>query len=235
MSTPRYVEIADYLRDLVAGSRLGDLLPSDAELCERFDVSRMTARHAVQLLVNEGLVHRERGKGTFVSARRTLGSPMSFTASMRERGMDVDSDVIESGEVTTTVEEADALRLEADSKTVVLTRLRRAGGIPMAIERAVLHPDVAEAADNARGSLHSAFEKLGRTPTHALSRVTARLATERERSLLGMTDDAVVVCERQLTTDPLGRPLEVTETVYAAERYEFEAVIELGGGEEPLE
>ena len=45
----RYLDIASHLRELVAASEPGDLLPSDADLCQEFDVSRMTARHAVQL------------------------------------------------------------------------------------------------------------------------------------------------------------------------------------------
>ena len=85
-STPRYVEIAEYLRGLIADAAPGDRLPSDADLCERFDVSRMTARQAVTLLANEHLLERKRGSGTFVSARRVpraLGSPLSFSESMR--------------------------------------------------------------------------------------------------------------------------------------------------------
>ncbi|MGB5655834.1 MAG: GntR family transcriptional regulator, partial [Acidimicrobiia bacterium] len=48
-SGPRYLEIADYLRELVASAEPGERLPSDAELCERFGVSRMTARQAVMV------------------------------------------------------------------------------------------------------------------------------------------------------------------------------------------
>ena len=88
--TPRYQEIADYLRRLISASRPGDRLPSEAELCERFGVSRMTVRQALQVLANEHLLVRRRGEGTFAAPRmvaRLLGSPLSFTESMRRRGL----------------------------------------------------------------------------------------------------------------------------------------------------
>src|SRR4051794_41971843 len=88
-TAPRYQQIADHLRALVDNGRPGDRLPSDAELCATFGVSRMTARQAVDQLLAEHLVVRHRGQGTFVAERpvpRLLGSPLSFTASMRRRG-----------------------------------------------------------------------------------------------------------------------------------------------------
>ena len=65
----RYREIERYLRALVEGANPGDPLPSEAELCERFSVSRMTVRQALQELTNDGLVERRRGQGTFVAQR----------------------------------------------------------------------------------------------------------------------------------------------------------------------
>ena len=112
MSGPRYLEIADYLRDLIADAQLGDRLPSDAELCDRFGVSRMTARQAVNVLANERLLVRKRGSGTFVTGRRVpraLGSPLSFSESMRRRGMEPTSRVLRAGPADLTAEEAEAL------------------------------------------------------------------------------------------------------------------------------
>jgi GntR family transcriptional regulator len=88
-TAPRYRQIAEHLRTLVDDGDPGDRLPSDADLCAQFGVSRMTARQAVDLLLAEHLVVRHRGQGTFVADRpvpRLLGSPLSFTASMRRRG-----------------------------------------------------------------------------------------------------------------------------------------------------
>jgi GntR family transcriptional regulator len=178
-TTPRYLEIADALRRQVAAGRPGDRLPSDAELCERFSVSRMTARQAVQLLANEGLLVRRRGEGTFIAPRtvpRILGSPLSFTENMRRRGLRADSRLLEAGWVEPTAEERTALRLGAADRAILIERLRLADDRPMAIERAVVAPACAAVLDDdlAGGSLHAAFERLGRVPSTATARVSAR-------------------------------------------------------------
>ncbi|HXF56712.1 MAG TPA: GntR family transcriptional regulator [Actinomycetota bacterium] len=227
---PRYGQIARYLRALVAAGAPGDRLPSDADLCRRFSVSRMTARQAVQVLVNEGLCYRRRGQGTFVAPRpvpRLLGSPLSFTESMRRRGLRASSRVLLAEVRNPDPEDVEALGLRPGERVAVLERLRLADDVPMAIERAVLVPDLAPvlAEDLERGSLHAAMERLGRVPTRAQSWVSARLATPTERRLLELGPRDVLLCERRVITDQRGRPLEHTETRYAARRYVFEAVL----------
>jgi GntR family transcriptional regulator len=229
-STPAYLEIAEYLRELVGTSEPGDRLPSDADLCEHFRVSRMTARQAVQLLVNEELVYRRRGKGTFVASRtvpRLLGSPLSFTENMRRRGLRASSQTLQSGMVVPGPAEAKALGLSPGERAALLERLRLADGQPMAIERALVTPSCAAVLDDdlEHGSLHAAFERLGRIPMKAHARVSARRVTAWERELLGLAAGEVVLSERRIISDQNGVALEYTETRYAASRYEFEAVL----------
>lgn len=228
-AAPRYRQIADHLRALVADGHPGDRLPSDAELCARFGVSRMTARQAVDLLLAEHLVVRHRGQGTFVADRpvpRLLGSPLSFTASMRRRGRTVTSRLLAAGLMAPEPADAVALRLAEDADAVVVERLRIADDVPMAIERAALVPGLALILerDLAAGSLHTAMEQLGHRPTTSHAQVTARLADPRERRLLGLDEFGVLLCERRVIEDQDGVPVEHTETRYAAERYVFEAV-----------
>jgi GntR family transcriptional regulator len=230
---PRYLEIADHLRHLVSISAPGDRLPSEAELCERFSVSRMTVRQAVQLLEHERLLVRRRGQGTFTAPRvvaRLLGSPLSFTESMRRRGLRASSRMLHAGWIEPTVEDRAALSLPVGSRAIVVERLRLADDVPMAIERVVAPPTCAGIleADLAAGSLHLIFESLGRIPTRAQARVSARPATESERKLLGLGPHGVVLSERRTIDDQDGVPIEHTETLYAAERYEFEAVLQRG-------
>lgn len=226
----RYEQIADYLRSLVAAAAPGERLPSEAELCERFEVSRMTARQAVQLVASEGAIERRRGAGTFVRSRpvpRDLGSPLSFSGSMRARGMTASSETLHWSEVVPSEEECRELGLDASAVAYALERVRFADGTPMAIERAVIPGELATslAPGFEHGSLHEAFRNIGRRPTEAHAEVSARRATRRERELLGLPPSEIIISERRTIYDHEGAPLERTETRYVASRYIFRAVL----------
>ena len=226
----RYLDIAAHLRERVAASEPGDLLPSDAELCQQFNVSRMTARQAVQLLVNEHLVERRRGRGTFVAPRRVpraLGSPLSFTESMRQRGLRASSRPIESRVTTANDQEARALGIDLGDPIYVIERVRLADGVPMAIERVALPTSIAALIDTSlgSGSLHRAFEASDMVPSKAHADVSARLATDWEQEHLELGPNTVVLTEERTIFDQEDRVLEHTVTLYAADRYSFSAVL----------
>lgn len=228
--TARYEQIADHLMELVEAAEPGDRLPSEAELCEQFGVSRMTARQAVQLIASEGLVERRRGAGTFVRSHpvpRDLGSPLSFSGSMRARGMSASSATLRWGPINPSDDERNALELEREDGAHVLERLRLADDIPMALERVVMPSSLAlSLADGfEEGSLHDAFRSVGRRPTEAHAEVSARKANKRERELLGLPPSGIIISERRTIYDQDTRPLERTETRYAASRYAFQAIL----------
>lgn len=226
---PRYEQIAAHLRGLVAQAAPGDRLPSDTELAEAFSVSRMTARQAVQVVEREGLLVREQGRGTFVRSRpvpRLLGSPLSFTTSMQRRGLAVETRVLSVSVAPPSDEDRVALGLDGAIPVSILERLRLADGVPMAIERAVLAPDVAAVVDSIEdGSLHAQFVAIGRNPIWARSEVSARLATAEERRLLDLPARGVILNENRIIYDQNDKPLEHTDTWYAAARYTFTTVM----------
>lgn len=231
---PRYTQIADFLRGVIAEAEPGDRLPSESELCDRFGVSRMTARQAMQLVANDGLIERRRGAGTFVTSQpvpRHLGSPLSFSGSMRARGMTASSETLRWEEVDPTEDERTALALDAGETGYVLERLRLADGTPMAIERAVMPGGLAAALGDGfqNGSLHEAFRSIGRIPTEAHAEVSATKATKKDRELLGLPSTGIIIAERRTIFDQDGVALERTETRYAASRYTFTAVLRASG------
>jgi GntR family transcriptional regulator len=224
----RYQQIERWLRARVLESVPGDPLPSETELAERFNVTRMTARQAMQDLAREGLINRKRGSGTFVAQRpihRHEGFLMSFSEDMRRRGMVASSQILDASLRPATVADLEALRLPNGARVVSIARLRLADGLPLAIENAVLRPELAGVlAANLEGSLHEALVDLGYLPRIAHSWITARVATKKEAELLSLKPRSPLVVERRIIYDANDVPFEHTETAYVAERYVIDAV-----------
>jgi GntR family transcriptional regulator len=219
---PRYYEIEQALRTRVAALEAHSPLPSDAQLCEEFGVSRMTARNAVQRLVQDGLVYRVPGRGTFVAAgdaHRTATHILSFSDEMRRRGRQPSSLLVESSVRPATDEER--TRLGSD-EVAVLRRVRLADGEPLALETAVF--PAARVAEVLEGDLErvSLFERLtesGLVPTAGRAAISAQSATDEDARLLGVLEGEPLLVERRLIHDQHGDPLEWTESRYVGARY----------------
>jgi GntR family transcriptional regulator len=225
----RYREIEQYLRTLVEGASPGDPLPSEAELCERFSVSRMTARQALAELTNDGLVERRRGQGTFVAHRpvhRRPGVFLSFTEEMSRRGMQATSRLLAAGMDDARRIEAVDLGLAPDSQVVRITRVRLADGVPVALEEAALVPELRGVLeeDLGGGSLHSTLADRGVVASRATGTIAARLARPSEVELLDLAPQAALLVELRILFDQHGRVFERTETRYAADRYVIDVV-----------
>ena len=225
----RYREIERYLRSLVEGAGPGDPLPSEAELCERFSVSRMTVRQALAELTNDGLVERRRGQGTFVAHRpvhRRPGVFLSFTEEMNRRGMQATSRLLAAGMDEPRRSEALDLGLAPDSQVVRISRVRLADGVPVALEDAALVPELRDVLeeDLGGGSLHSALERRGVVATRATGTIAARLARASETELLDLAPQSALLVELRILFDQEGQVFERTETRYVADRYVIDVV-----------
>lgn len=222
---PRYREIESALRARIATLRPGQRLPSDADLCAEFGVSRMTARHAMGQLAEEGLVRRDPGRGTFVAeppTHRRANFLMTFSHEMRRQGRVPTSRIVRRVVRPPTEPERADLRVGRGDKVVELRRVRLADGDPVALETAVLAARCAAAvmaADLENGSLHESLIGAGMVPTRGRASIGAEAATPDDTRLLGVPRGAPMLVERRLILDQRGRPLERTESRYAATRY----------------
>ena len=171
----RYREIEQYLRTLVEGAGPGDHLPSEAELCERFSVSRMTVRQALQELTNDGLVERRQGRTHL--RRPPPRPPAPRRVPVLHRG---DEPAWRAGHQPPADRRhgraapvGDARpRARPDSQVVRVVRVRLADGVPVALEDAALVHELATSSARTSGSsLHGALARRGvvATPRRARS------------------------------------------------------------------
>ncbi len=138
-STPLYQQLHDLWRSrILAGEwRPGDTLPTESDFLERHQVSRVVVRQALDALVQEGLIYRQRGRGTFVAhptVDQGLVRIVSFTEDMRQRGFKPETEVLGAGLVGATPDIAVHLGVTPGTELVRIERLRLADGEPMSIE-----------------------------------------------------------------------------------------------------
>jgi GntR family transcriptional regulator len=227
---PRYYEIEQALRTRIAALEPHAALPSDSQLCAEFGVSRMTARGAVQRLVQEGLVYRVPGRGTFVAeagAHRSAARILSFSDEMRRRGRVPSSRIVENRTRAATDEERE--RLGAD-EVVVLRRVRVADDEPIALETAIFAAARVGGllgGDLERASLFETLARAGVVPTAGRAAISAEAATAEDARLLDVRRGDPLLVERRLIRDQAGDPLEWTESRYVGSRYGLDVAFDV--------
>jgi len=226
---PLYYQLKEILRaKIAAGEFDGDgQFPSEREIVERYEISRMTARQALSELVNEGLLIREQGRGTFVVQPRIqdqLRHLTSFTEDMQLRGLITKSKIIEF-QVVTDQTVTKKMEIPADEEFVQLQRLRYVGDEPVALQTAFVRycfcPGMVDQG-LVDGSLYKTLEehyglRLGR----AVQTIEAKPADEYEEKTLGVELDQPVLSLERLTYLQNGQPIEYVRSTYRGDRYRF--------------
>lgn len=132
-----YIDVKnDLYKKINSGEyKAGDRLPSERTLCNLYGVSRMTARQAVTQLVNEGIVNREVGKGTFVSSKQfSQKNVKSFTETLKEQNFDPSTNILEFSVVYNLKEISGMMELPPEAQYYKIKRLRLGNGVPIACE-----------------------------------------------------------------------------------------------------
>jgi GntR family transcriptional regulator len=223
---PLYYQLQEHLSTQIEEGNLcpGDPLPTEAELCSQFNVSRATVREALRGLAERGLIEKRQGVGSFVAARKIneiLPGLTSFSAEMRARGFHVTSKVLEQGLVIPPGRVLKALDLAAESQVVRIVRLRFVDAKPFLVSTSHLVPEIS-AHEDFSGSLYELFEtKYGYTIATGQATIEAGLANERESQLLEIQPRDAVLRITWLALTDAGLPIEYSETTYNGNRYRY--------------
>lgn len=218
------------VRDLVAKAEVGDRLPSERELSERWGSARMTIRRAVDALITEGLVERRHGSGTFVTPPpfvRILGLT-SFSQDMRIRGMVPSSKLLSFRTITAESALAAQLRISTGNPVVTFTRLRLGSGDPMAVESvwipAAFVPGLTSA--DLSGSLYEFLARRYRIVTGAATVSIAPITPEpRVSALLSIPRDQSCLRIQMVDSDLRNHVFMSADCVYRGDKYQLTAEI----------
>lgn len=224
---PLYVQLQQLIRDAINRNLLtqDEAIPAERDLATEYDVSRITVRKAIGGLVEEGLLTRRRGAGTFVAARveKSFSKLSSFSEDMVARGRKPSSVWVSKSVGTVTPEEALSLGLSPGAEVYRFQRLRYADDVPMALEYSTIAGFCLENEDAVDVSLYEALTAAGNRPVRALQRLRAVPFTSEHARMLNVdAGHAGLFIERRGYLRD-GRTVEFTQSYYRGDAYDLVA------------
>lgn len=235
---PLWAQLETELRRRLESSEFDDgIFPTDLELTETYEVSRHTVREAVRHLNRAGVLKRERGRGTVINRsefEQSLGTLYSLFQSVEAAGVEQTSEVLDL-EVVSDPVAASHLEVDEATKLVLLARLRLAGDVPLAIDRAWIPHAIAAPLLDVDWTHTALYDELAGAgapvPNQGWERLTPIVPTPSDRTRLGLRkSDAAFFLERLGCRD--GQPIEWRTTIIRGDRYRFVTDWSAGGRSE---
>ena len=231
---PIYIQIRESLRaDIMQGVlKRGEQLPSENELAAKYKVSRMTIRESIEDLVDEGLLYRRHGVGTFVAfphLQRDHTKLTSFFDKAESEGVQVQAKLLSLEVVPATPKVAEALDIPAGSHVIRVKTLRYANGVPITVHDAhmphKLFPNLVN--ENLEVQhLWSLFEKAGHRVKRAVQKLEAREASKEVAHLMKIKEGAPVLFKERTVYADDGTPIEFTYCYNRGDIYSLTVALE---------
>jgi len=229
---PYYYQIVEVLRDAIEESVFDNeddiiALPSEPELSDLFSVNRGTIRHALQVLEKEGVIRKEKGRGTFVRRMR-LKMDLSFLQSTTEeitrRGWDPITKLIGIKKSKPNKRAREILQLAETDLVWEILRVHSANDEPISMQYAMipikLMPDLHE--KDLEGSLYRIWKtEYQLTPDRGEQTIRTRLPLDDEMSMLQIDKENPVFEITRITYSQQDIPIEYLKSIWRGDRYDF--------------
>jgi len=230
----RYLQISRRLEADITTGRLapGQRLAPERELGERLGVARNTLRRALAGLEARGLVESRGRVGWVVTTKAVterLDRPHGLTEWAAQEGLDVSSRVLRARSRPIDRDEAARLRLPLGELAFELERVRLIDGVPLSLDRAVIHPRLlaaVEGVDFSAASLYATLhDRAGVVPSRTDVVLRAVSATARVAPLLGVNVSAPLLELTETAYDQYDEPFEASTLLNRGDRYIFGATL----------
>ncbi len=231
---PVYVQIRESLRAEITGGLLkrGEQLPSENELASKYNVSRMTIRESIEDLVDEGLLYRRHGVGTFVAyphLQRDHTRLTSFFDKAENEGIKVQVTLLNLELALATPKVAQALDIPMGSRIIRVKTLRCVEDIPITVHDAhVPHELFAGIVNENLEAQHlwTLFEKCGYKVKRAVQKLEAREASKEIAHLLKIKEGMPVLFKERTVYAADGTPVEFTYCYNRGDMYSLTVALE---------
>lgn len=209
-----------------------DKILSEAKLCKKYNVSRITVTRAINELVAEDYLYRIQGKGTFVKGKQLsegVSQLSSFTKRMKEKKLKLETRVLETTSVTMPVKMANFFNLPSDKNVILLKRLRIVDGKLLCLSIAYLMPEIfywTTLEDMEHESLYDLLEnkydfKLG----NATQEFEVGYLNEKNAKFLEISSQDPCLKLSLYSTLSDGRPAQFEETYYIGSKYAYQLLL----------
>lgn len=229
---PLYFQLMELLRQAIEDGRWepGQQIPSEAELCATFDISRTVVRHALRELEYAGLLYRRQGKGTFVAEPKISESLMQdlsgFYEDMVAKGLTPVTQVLSQEIEPASSKVAECLQIEPGDQVISIGRLRFIRDEAVVLVTTFLPynlcPQLLDE-DFETQSLYALLEKKYHLRlSHGRRTIEAVAASPYEAELLGVDERAPLIRLESVSYLEDGRPIEYFHAVHRGDRSKFE-------------
>ena len=233
---PLYSQLIGIIKRSITGGEVavGALLPSEAELCEAYHISRNTVRQAIGALEEDGFVVRKRGKGTFVAdpTMRRKSVQYSFTTEISQQGKNPSSTLITFEVMEASPRIREIMTLEFGEKVYCFTRVRNVDGKPMIVETSyypqAIYPNLTREMLQTH-SFYSLLYHVGVVPASAEDTYEAALLGDREAALLDCRSGSPAFFHQRRTAGENGRVYEYTTSYMRADRMKLHVQFQKSG------
>lgn len=220
---PLHYQLSEILREEIRNRHLvgkDGKVPTEAELSKRFNVSRITVRTALQSLVDEGLLTRERGRGTFLKNNQPenwAGQLMGYAETIEKAGFKAGGKVIYkqfidhlSNDISETLQSESGWELK---------RLRYADNLPIAIEHSFFLPEIGEELEKQQNLdellIYQFIERnLEIKIDKAKQLISATNVDENDAKLLNILEGSALLYVERITKATGGKPIEYLHALY---------------------
>jgi len=235
---PYYAQLAAILRDAIVDGLLppGAGLPSEAALGQAYALSRTAVRQALGELAAEGLVRKEKGRGTFVRGPRradlVVQEMRGFYDELTDRGHTVETEVLSFATAASTADEATLLNVSTGTEVVRIERLRYADDAPICLTQTVLvagrFPDLAERDLRAVSLYRVLRDDYGVTARGGHRMIEAVAADRPQGRQLGVRAGSPLLKLSSINNDQDQHPFELFTAWYRADRTTFQITVAPG-------